>query len=519
MAPKRKALRKSAPGTYGSPKPATGKGDARAEGNATRKFLLNMANHVANPVRKEKSPEPEGGKLTRLQEKALRKSAPATGFVRDKEDNPSNEATQLAQATVKRDWKRFVAILKKKPDEASAYDSFSLLPLDWLFMGLAVDDVVEDKDYHSGSSAEESMSDDESNSGGANHYELDKASFQADLKGQLEAVVALLKYHPGQARDPDGRGRVALHRAVVWGGARSELVKKVLASNPSAASLKDDEGSLPLHLAILAGTAHIPGKPDEPGEYDQEDFPCFQAYELYEYPISSWFNHGDSDDEDDWNWHTNPKTWRYVYQSVLDVPSLLLEAYKAGARVPDSNGCLPLHYAALHRLDLVQILLDAYPDGKRHRDNKGRLPLHYALAFGAAGNAPALYRSATAALVVVKDDSLTTDVQTMHDGPVKEFKSVTEAVSSYLTTPDEDGYLPLQLPGTCGVRDCWTLRSFSTPYERHVEIVSGIFDDDFFEGLLVNVNVEDAKGSGRSKAKAAPPPPAGAGGSRKRMRR
>ncbi|XRB04323.1 hypothetical protein NFJ02_20g42740 [Pycnococcus provasolii] len=64
----------------------------------------------------------------------------------------------------------------------------------------------------------------------------------------------------------------------------------------------------------------------------------------------------------------------------VDVIGKLLAAYPGGAQVKNTDGDLPLHFAAYKAsIDVIDKLLEAYPKGAQVKNNDGNLSLHYAL--------------------------------------------------------------------------------------------------------------------------------------------
>lgn len=58
---------------------------------------------------------------------------------------------------------------------------------------------------------------------------------------------------------------------------------------------------------------------------------------------------------------------------------MLLNHFPQAARLPDKDGSLPLHEAAVYaEQDIIEVILDAFPEGIRHCNNFGNLPLHLA---------------------------------------------------------------------------------------------------------------------------------------------
>ncbi|GHP07383.1 hypothetical protein PPROV_000612500 [Pycnococcus provasolii] len=303
----------------------------------------------------------------------------------------------LGYFAAQKNWPSFRRLLSLNPHFASLVDKGrTRLPLEWVAAAFVVppDDSLIDEPHGDSLMCRERMDLDDSLS---NDYEEEEKSddpwrhyrtrlaYEKDLKGRLEAVDDLLRHNPEQTTTPDARKRVALHRVVAMSTCR-EVAEKVLACNPEAIEIGDEDGRLPLHIAIIAGRPDQ--VPDKPGDDDLKE------------------------EKEDWS--ETPDGWERIYGSVLDVAPFLLDAFQDGAKGLDDDQRLPLHYAAAHRHDLVHKLLDAFSDGKYVTDSDGRLPLHYALAFGAPANV-------ISALVVE---------------------------NRLLSRPDDHGYLPLMMPGS-----------------------------------------------------------------------
>lgn len=199
-----------------------------------------------------------------------------------------------------------------------------------------------------------------------------------NAKTSAEVASALLRAYPGAAADEGSNGSRPLHWAI-HDVASAAVVATVLAANPSAVSQSNSYGMLPLHY-VRAGTP-------------------------------------------------------------LEVVTMLLEVYPAGARAIDTDGHLPLHQAVYHgappeavaailaahleavwaqnavgdlplgcvgpttRPEVVQLLLAAAPETAGRMRTDGNMPLHSATAFCTnADTLCALLRANIGALALRHDD-------------------------------------------------------------------------------------------------------------------
>ena len=296
-------------------------------------------------------------------------------------------ATKLAVAAMHRRWDEFVRIVDQHPEEAGSYDEFGMLPLDWVVAGNELAQYPCPYDGYTAARRPNPFP-----------HVYTERMYKEEMAGRLKAVDTLLRHNPDQLTEDDGAGQLALHRAVSL-GACSIVVEKLIKYNDKALAVQDEDGRLPLHISLLNDWAEHPPKPDATNHKHLRDG-REKPEDYYEKDPAKPYV------ETSWGWHE-------VYGSVHRVPFVLLWNYKAGARIEDNDGLLPLHHAAVYRHDLVADLVDAYPQGTKCRDGRGRLPLHYALAFGAQRGVL---------------DKLCVD-------------------EKELMMPDNDGYLPLLVPG------------------------------------------------------------------------
>jgi ankyrin repeat protein len=129
---------------------------------------------------------------------------------------------------------------------------------------------------------------------------------------------------PAVARQEFLFGQTLLHKCMEFYSNRLDLVHIFLEAYPEALAKADDNGFLPIHRALISGSAS-------------------PSLELIKLCI-----------------HECP-------ESILEVTPL---------------GALPLHLACNYRsgsIDIVQYLVDIFPDAVQCRDNEGQFPLDHAL--------------------------------------------------------------------------------------------------------------------------------------------
>ena len=177
-----------------------------------------------------------------------------------------------------------------------------------------------------------------------------------DDKPLLHALVAF----PYQLREDD----------LNWTFVPDRTVKLACRLNPDELSLTDDNGNLPLHLAVAHRTPYR--KKDEwelraerenqiDIEYGMKEYGLYWLIE--EVPLHCQRIDRQKDDYDLFN------------SKTID---LLLEKYSQAAKTKNNDGDLPLHLALKARkaLCIVRALVEAYPDAVRSLDGDGNTCLH-----------------------------------------------------------------------------------------------------------------------------------------------
>jgi ankyrin repeat protein len=123
-------------------------------------------------------------------------------------------------------------------------------------------------------------------------------------------------------------GRLGLHEAAFVTESTPDVIKELLRASPSDARHSDENGHLPLHVAVLLPSKNI----------------------------------------------TKSTRNDITKRSILH---LLIGAYPKAVKMPDNDGNTPLHLAARQvHYTAIKVLLKADPDGAHRRNNAGCTPLH-----------------------------------------------------------------------------------------------------------------------------------------------
>jgi ankyrin repeat protein len=139
-------------------------------------------------------------------------------------------------------------------------------------------------------------------------------------RGGFKELRKTLGRDPKAAMIPDDNGWLPLHVAAYWKGSNAEYMGTIFDAYPSAAEVKNNSDSLPLHIALSS--------------------------------------------------HASDKTVR-----------MLFKAYAKAAEIQNKYGHLPLHLACYRwnvSIETIQMIYDANPKAVEIQDNEGWLPLHHA---------------------------------------------------------------------------------------------------------------------------------------------
>jgi ankyrin repeat protein len=183
---------------------------------------------------------------------------------------------------------------------------------------------------------------------------------------QLEKVIEILKYCPQWAKVKDDDGDLPLHVAMIYGGKSVfALVKVLVKLHPEGVKTKNKDGNLPIH--ILGWRTY--------GEASDESKRRAQEFLLKEYPEGSKIKNNEG----------KLPIHCAAERGSLSTAKRLLHLFPEGSKVADMYGCLPIHHACNYCRDtddmvqLVVQLADAYPEGLQHKDTNGKLPVDIAV--------------------------------------------------------------------------------------------------------------------------------------------
>lgn len=211
----------------------------------------------------------------------------------------------------------------------------------------------------------------------------------------LEKITFLLDIHRMGATEMDKRGRLPLHviAAAPTVHARRHL-DALIQSFGSATGIRDSEGYLPVHSAILASKFRMAKYLIEKhvGSIDatsMQKVPPLLELALQNGATTAFIRlllqkapHCAE--------ITDDMTGRLPLHSALfhtapfDQVELILNAYGRAVELPSgksNDSILPHHFEAFNggRRDVLALLLDKYPQGARKPSELGHLPIHFAL--------------------------------------------------------------------------------------------------------------------------------------------
>jgi len=219
-------------------------------------------------------------------------------------------------------------------------------------------------------------------------------------KCQEKAIHILVDCWPESLSVPDENGALCIHLACMYGAAL--LITYIYVNLPSAISIKDDYGNLPLHLIIRECNSHTHNFIKSTVEWFRQatllrnndgDLPihlvCRHAQQ-HEQPfliartILKWWP--DSVAESN---HEGMLPLHIICQNYESLPmlSLVHQCYTDAAIVrAGSHGKTPLHFALecppQQQLAVTDALLQENTACVRIRDNNGNLPIHISLQSG-----------------------------------------------------------------------------------------------------------------------------------------
>ena len=221
-------------------------------------------------------------------------------------------------------------------------------------------------------------------------------------------------------------------------GASAEVMARVLAANPSAASSVDKLSQLPLHLAawaernrrvrppiVAAIQALVDAHPSAAIARDKRG--CTPLHTAAESGAKAEaiavLSAADRSAAGVRNARDQLPLHRVAVWGDAAAAAALLAAWPAAATAADSEGKLPLHYAALKAApaETLQILLVANGAAAAARDQGGKLPLHYLVMHGGraepAAFAALLAANAAAAAAVDNEGRLPLHYAVLGDAP------------------------------------------------------------------------------------------------------
>lgn len=230
------------------------------------------------------------------------------------------------------------------------------------------------------------------------HYAVEESN-KGDDDEKLAKLSFLLLSNLKGVTEKDREGRLPLHVfAAEQRTFRPALLRLLLTLYGGATSVRDVDGSFPLHLAMASRQfdtstvllqKHV-GTVDATATHSFEPLlhtallcgaPHHFLLLLVERAPDCAFMTNSAGDL--------PLSTALRMQVRLEGLQIVLEAHPSALRVPRPNGELPLHYEARHgwRHQVLRLLIDRYEEGLARTDGSGRLPLGCAVENNRVSNA------------------------------------------------------------------------------------------------------------------------------------
>jgi ankyrin repeat protein len=194
----------------------------------------------------------------------------------------------------------------------------------------------------------------------------------------LRVLTSVISICPMAVRMADRDGSLPLHISLMRNRLNRSIVEILVREYPLAASIQNNNGYIPLFLAVMRECEDF-----DVNYVSPEEDTLFSICKL----LCQAYPQGPSVRNVSQSLPLHFASYRY--QPNRNVIRMLLRRYSEGARVKNNFGMLPIHCAASKTNDVValQMLCDAYPEGVQVRDNMGKTCLHLAvLAIGKAHN-------------------------------------------------------------------------------------------------------------------------------------
>jgi ankyrin repeat protein len=215
-------------------------------------------------------------------------------------------------------------------------------------------------------------------------------------------ILKMIKFNPNSLRVVSSQGQTALHMAVSYPMTSMNNIEIILKEYPEAVEVRDEDDSLPIHIAAWGGNY-----PESKAiiEVLLEENPSHLSIADgdNETILSLMAKYGRTSEDSIRFILEQDKIAIYKYRDKLDGNTLLhhavissfqqnstvykpiLEFHKDLLKKVNIFGRLPIHVALLRcciSTTLLMTLLEGYPQGASYQDGAGFLPIHYACSVG-----------------------------------------------------------------------------------------------------------------------------------------
>ena len=187
---------------------------------------------------------------------------------------------------------------------------------------------------------------------------------EVDEAAAIEILKFLLEKNPETVRHVDEDGDLPIHLACV--SKSPEFCQVLIDAAPDSVRSVNNEGNMPLHYLCRTLNTVVEGRVNGDGETARQTLKLL----LEKYPESVQCADNDGD---------LPIHLACLTKSP-DFCRVLFEAYPGSERITDANGALPLHWACMkNTIPTVEYVHNLYPDAIHRSTTDGLYPIHDAI--------------------------------------------------------------------------------------------------------------------------------------------
>lgn len=186
-----------------------------------------------------------------------------------------------------------------------------------------------------------------------------------------EAFQALLNAYPDCVKCKDDEGRLPLHIALENPSPDFSIVDSLITLYPDSCKVKDNKGRIAASL------------------YNNKAIQLFRYIEKKKWKDAMCQIQSNPEEAATWifrrekggkiRWRLTSLHAAIIYNGPLDVIEAIIDAYPDALEKKDDEGMLPVHLAFRNNMpnDVIYLLLDRYPEGLKEEDNFGKIPVKH----------------------------------------------------------------------------------------------------------------------------------------------